>query len=69
MIISIFAHWQRLVLIAPVKNAWPEGVVSALKIVKSRIQSTMKNDIFNALLNISINLLNAKVTIIEKPVS
>ena len=39
----------------PVTNAWPERGASAVKQVKSGSRSTMKNDLLNALLNISIN--------------
>ena len=42
-------------LITPATNAWPEIGVSALKRVKSHIQSTMKNNLLKSLLNISIN--------------
>ena len=42
-------------LIVPVTNAWPEHGGSAVKRVKSRTRSTMKNDLLNALPNISIN--------------
>ena len=38
-----------------VTNAWPEHGASAVKQVKSRTGRTMKNDLFNSLLNILIN--------------
>ena len=45
----------QIALTVPVTNAWPERGASAVKRVKSRTRSTMKNDLLNALLNISIN--------------
>ena len=45
----------KIALITPATNAWPEIGVSALKRVKSQMQSTMKNDLLKSLLNISIN--------------
>jgi len=39
----------------PVSNAWPERGASALKRIKSRMRSAMKNDMRDALLTISIN--------------
>ena len=45
----------KIVLITPVTNAWPERGASAVKRIKSRMQSTMKNDLLNLLLHISVN--------------
>lgn len=42
-------------LVTPVSNAWPERAGSAIKRIKSRYRSTMKTDLLNALLIISIN--------------
>ena len=42
-------------LTVPVTKAWPECGANAVKWVKSHTRSTMKNDLLNALLNISIN--------------
>ena len=40
-------------LITPVTNAWPERGAGAVKRVKSRMRSTMKNDLLNSLLYIN----------------
>lgn len=54
-------HYPRLTSIAevlygmPVSNAWPERGASAVKRVKTRLRSAMKNDLLNALLHITIN--------------
>ena len=45
----------KIALITPVTNAWPERGAIAAKRVKSRMRSTMKNDLQNSLLHISIN--------------
>ena len=45
----------KIALITPVTDAWPERGASAVKRVKSRIRSTMKNGFLNFLLHISIN--------------
>ena len=42
-------------LTVPVTSAWSERGTSAVKRFKSRTRSAMKNDLLNALLNISIN--------------
>ena len=42
-------------LIIPVTNAWLEQGSSTVKQVKTRMMSTMKNDLLNGLLQISIN--------------
>ena len=49
------AFLANMSLTVPVTNAWPECGASAVKRVKSHTRSTMKNDLLNALLNISIN--------------
>ena len=41
--------------IFPVTNAWPERGASAVKRIKNRQRSTMKGDLLNALLHISLN--------------
>lgn len=38
-----------------VSNAWPEHGASAIKRLKTRLQSTLKTDMLNALLQVSIN--------------
>ena len=45
----------KIACITPVTNAWPERGASAIKRIKSRTRSTMRNDLLNALLQISIN--------------
>ena len=42
-------------MIIPVTNAWPERGASAVKRIKSRSRSAIKNDILNALLHIFRN--------------
>ena len=39
----------------PVSNAWPERGAAAIKRLKTRLRSTQKNDMLNALLQVSIN--------------
>ena len=48
--------------IVSVTNAWPELGANAVKRIKSRTRSQMKNDVLNSLLHISINgpALNSK---------
>ena len=41
--------------ITPVTNAWPKRGASAVKKIKSRTRSTMRNDLLNALLQVSIS--------------
>ena len=45
----------KIALITPATNASPERGASAVKGVKSQMRSTMKNDLLNSLLHISIN--------------
>ena len=45
----------KIAIIVPVTNAWPERGASAVKRIKTRQRSTMKNDLLNALLHISLN--------------
>ena len=45
----------KIACIIPVTNAWPERGESAVKRIKSRTSSTMRNDLLNALLQISIS--------------
>lgn len=49
------AYLARIAAIVPVTNAWPERGASAVKRIKSRTRSQMKNDVLNGLLHISIN--------------
>ena len=48
-------EFAKLAIIVPVTNAWRERGASAVKRIKSRQQSTMKNELLNALLHISMN--------------
>ena len=45
----------KIALITPATNAWPERGANAVKRVTSRMRNTMKNDLLNSLLHISIN--------------
>ena len=45
----------KIAIIVPVTNAWPERGASAVKRIKSRTCSSMKNDLLNALLRVSMN--------------
>ena len=45
----------KIACITPVTNASPERGASAVKRIKSHTRSTMRNDLLNALLQISIN--------------
>ena len=45
----------KIAAIVPVTNAWPERGASAVKRIKSRTRSQMKNELLNSLLHISIN--------------
>ena len=48
-------EFSELAIIVLVTNAWPERGASAVKRIKSREWSTMKNDLLNALLHVSMN--------------
>ncbi len=41
--------------IIPISNVWPERGASRIKLVKSRLRSSMKNDLLNFILHININ--------------
>ena len=45
----------KAVLVTPVTNAWPERGASAVKRVKTRFRSQIKDDLLNSLLMITIN--------------
>ena len=45
----------KVALVTPVTNAWPERGASAVKRVKTRFRSQMKDDLLNSLLMITIN--------------
>lgn len=44
-----------IILSLPMSNAWPERGASAVKRIKSRLRSSMTNQMLEALLHISIN--------------
>lgn len=44
-----------ILLSLPVSNAWPERGASAIKRLKTRLRSSLKNDMLQALMHISIN--------------
>ena len=46
---------EKLALTVPVTKTWPEHGGSAIKRIKTRNKSSMKNDLLNALLMILIN--------------
>lgn len=48
-------HLAEICLSMPVSNAWPERGASAIKRIKTRLRSTLKNDMLESLLHISIN--------------
>ena len=48
-------EFAKLAIIVPVTNAWPERGARAVKRIKSRQRSTMKNDLLHELLHISMN--------------
>ena len=56
----------KIALITPFTNAWPERGANAVKRVKRRMRSTMKNDFLNSLLHISINGPSANVIFIQQ---
>ena len=45
----------QIILSLPVSNAWPERGASAVKRIKSRLRSSMSNQMLEAILQISIN--------------
>ena len=51
----IIIEFAKLAIIVPVTNAWPERGASAVKRIKSRQRSSIKNNLLNALLHISMN--------------
>ena len=51
----------KIASIALITNAWPERGAGAVKRIKSRQHSSMKNDLLNTLLHISLNGPNSKV--------
>ena len=51
----IIIEFAKLAIIVPVTNAWRERGASTVKRIKSTQRSSMKNDLLNALLHISMN--------------
>lgn len=41
--------------VIPVSNAWPERGASSMKLIKSRLKSSLKSDMLNALMQVAIN--------------
>ena len=52
---SFIVEFAKIAGITPVTNAWPERGASAVKRIKSRLRSTMNNDMLNGLIHISMN--------------
>lgn len=48
-------NFAKIALVTPVSNAWPERGASAVKRIKTRLRSTMSNDVLRSLLFISLN--------------
>lgn len=44
-----------IILLAPVTNAWPEQVATALRKIKTRLRSKLGNDMMFSLMHITIN--------------
>ena len=51
----LLLHIVEVCLSLPVSNAWPERGASALKRLKTRLRNTLKNDLLEALMHVSIN--------------
>lgn len=51
----LLLHIAEVCLSLPVSNAWPERGASALKRLKTRLRNTLKNDMLEALMHVSIN--------------
>jgi len=41
--------------VIPVSNAWPERGASSMKHIKSRLRSSLKSDLLNALMQVAVN--------------
>ena len=41
--------------VIPVSNAWPERGASSMKLIKSRLRSSLKSDLLNTLMQVAIN--------------
>ena len=53
--LPLLAKVAESIVSLPVSNAWPERGASALKLIKSRLRSTIKNDMLSALMQIHVN--------------
>ena len=53
--LPLLAKVAESIVAIPVSNAWPERGASALKLIKSRLRSTIKNDLLSALMQIHVN--------------
>ncbi|PFX15667.1 hypothetical protein AWC38_SpisGene20108 [Stylophora pistillata] len=53
--LSLLAKVAEYIVSLPVSNAWPERGASALKLIKSRLRSTLKNDMLSCLMQIHVN--------------
>ena len=53
--LSLLAKAAEYIVSLPVSNAWPERGASALKLIKSRLRSTLKNDMLSCLMQIHVN--------------
>ena len=49
------SYIAEVIICIPSSNAWPERGASRLKLNKTKLRSSMKNDMLNAVLNIQIN--------------
>ena len=54
-IYDMILYLAEVCLSLPITNAWPERGASAVKRLKTRLRSTMSNDLLQSLLHISIN--------------
>ena len=53
--LPLLAKVAQSIVSLPVSNAWPERGASALKLIKSRLRSTIKNDMLSTLIQIHVN--------------
>ena len=51
----LLAKVAESIVAIPVSKAWPERGASALKLIKSRLRSRIKNDLLSALMQIHVN--------------
>ena len=45
----------KFLAVIPVSNAWPERGASSMKHIKSRLESCLKSDLLNALMQVAVN--------------